>query len=82
VDQRKKYWTILGLAMLVLVIFLAVGFGVSASNVSQEAPIIIGSDGGGDGDALAKPTSNSLLGNYSNAAVAADGGAPCAMIGT
>ena len=64
-----------GAAILLVVIFLAIGFGVSASNdaVAGRAEL--------EKERSRSPRRESLLGNYSKAAVAADGGAICAQIG-
>jgi len=81
---NKKHWAVVAAALVLLVIFLAIGFGVSASsdyNVEDELDLYEKSENAGDGmgNSLLR---ESILGNYSKAAVASDGGAAiCSQIG-
>lgn len=70
VVASKKHWIVVCTAMLLLATFLAIGFGISAS---QDVPT--------ESNSGFQRKSNSVLGNYSVAAVAADGGTICAQIG-
>ena len=83
--NQKKHWIVMGVSIIILITFLGIGFGLSGSSPST----------GLDEVAIPKPRLNqtaststekpvivdSALGNYTHAAVAADGGAICAKIG-
>ena len=82
VQQSKKSWIIVGVSILLLVSLLALGFGLSASNNEEDAVL----SGLQNEDNLGAFTNSenheSVLGNYSTAAVASDGAGPvCATIG-
>ena len=76
VQQSKKSWTVVGVSILLLVSLLALGFGLSASN-NEDTLQAVQEDLG-----TSSETHESVLGNYSTAAVASDGAGPvCATIG-
>ncbi len=67
--------------MLLIVVFLIIGFTVSASNAEPEVNSGYPENAPGFNPAIGDNNHTSILGNFSTAAVAADGGAPCAKIG-
>ena len=61
--SNKKHWTVVAIALVVLVIFLAIGFGVSASH-NDELDLF---EKSGKGDGMGKRNRReSILGKSSN----------------
>ncbi len=77
--DNKKHWLVACIALILIVISLAIGFGISASNNEMEFPASAWIDGN---NSEHRQSRESILGNYSMAAVATDGGSNvCAQIG-
>ena len=77
-DLDRKHWIVVGVAMLIIILFMGLGFGISKSNVDTELSDTI--------NEIVEPSNNeypeSILGNFSKAAIAADGGSNvCPKIG-
>ena len=86
--MSKRHWVVVAMAVVLLVIFVAIGFGVSASTGnpmdSEELDLFEKSSTSrtSSEDGMARNRRESILGNYSKAAVASDGGgAICSQIG-
>ena len=71
----------MGIAVIILITFLGIGFGVSGSASYTDTSDVDKAQQYFNQTTTNTPTKHSALGNYSHAAVAADGGAICAQIG-
>ena len=82
-DLSKRHWLVVAAAVVLLVIFVAIGFGVSASSSNMDAAELdLFEKSTTSVDGMARNRRESILGNYSKAAVASDGGeAICSQIG-
>ena len=86
-DLSKRHWVVVAVAVVLLVIFVAIGFGVSASSSNMDVAELdlfekSSTSRTSSEDGMARNRRESILGNYSKAAVASDGGgAICSQIG-
>ena len=86
-DLSKRHWLVVAAAVVLLVIFVAIGFGVSASSSNMDVAELdlfekSSTSRTSSEDGMARNRRESILGNYSKAAVASDGGgAICSQIG-